>query len=103
MKELMLHCDLRAGERFFYFTTCGWMMWNWLASGLGVASTLVLYEGNPGHPDLHHLWQLAARERIAVFGTSPRFIAATAMPARVCVCSTQVTSLRARWTAPWIT
>jgi acyl-coenzyme A synthetase/AMP-(fatty) acid ligase len=47
MKELMLHCDLRAGERIFYFTTCGWMMWNWLVSGLGVGATVVLYEGNP--------------------------------------------------------
>ena len=51
MKELMLHCDLRDGQRIFYFTTCGWMMWNWLVSGLGVGAAVVLYEGNPGPPD----------------------------------------------------
>ncbi|MCH8807690.1 MAG: acetoacetate--CoA ligase [Planctomycetes bacterium] len=74
MKELMLHCDLRPDERIFYFTTCGWMMWNWLISSLGVGAAVVLYDGNPGHPDLHRLWQLAERQRVHVFGTSPKFI-----------------------------
>jgi len=76
MKELMLHCDLREDERIFYFTTCGWMMWNWLVSGLGAGATVVLYEGSPSHPDMRHLWRLAERLKINVFGTSPKFIAA---------------------------
>lgn len=76
MKELQLHCDLRERERIFYFTTCGWMMWNWLASGLGVGATVVLYEGNPGFPSLSRLWGFAERVGIHVFGTSPKFLAA---------------------------
>lgn len=76
MKELMLHCDLRAEERIFYFTTCGWMMWNWLVSALGVGATVLLFDGNPAYPSISHLWEFAARERAAVFGTSPKFIAA---------------------------
>jgi acetoacetyl-CoA synthetase len=76
MKELMLHTDLRAGERIFYFTTCGWMMWNWLVSGLGVGAALVLYEGNPGYPDLDRLWKMAEETRLHVFGTSAKYIAA---------------------------
>ncbi len=76
MKELMLHCDLRAGERIFYFTTCGWMMWNWLVSGLGAGAALVLYEGNPGYPTMDRLWQLAEDTRLHIFGTSAKYIAA---------------------------
>jgi acetoacetyl-CoA synthetase len=76
MKELMLHCDLRAGERIFYFTTCGWMMWNWLVSGLGVGAALVLFEGNPGHPTMDRLWQMAEKTKLHVFGTSAKYIAA---------------------------
>jgi acetoacetyl-CoA synthetase len=76
MKELMLHCDLRAGERIFYFTTCGWMMWNWLVSGLGAGAAVVLYEGNPGHPTIHRLWELADKLKVNVFGTSPKFLSA---------------------------
>jgi len=60
----------------FYFTTCGWMMWNWLVSGLGVGATVVLYEGNPAYPDIDRLWKLAERARVTHFGTSPKFIAA---------------------------
>jgi len=75
MKELMLHCDLRAGERIFYFTTCGWMMWNWLVSGLGVGATLVLFEGNPGHPTMDRLWQMAEQTRLHIFGTSAKYLA----------------------------
>lgn len=78
MKELMLHCDLRREDRIFYFTTCGWMMWNWLVSGLGVGATVVLYEGSPSHPSLDHLWRLAEAIGITVFGTSPKFVAACA-------------------------
>jgi acetoacetyl-CoA synthetase len=75
-KEHLLHTDLRAGERMLYFTTCGWMMWNWLVSGLGAGATIVLYEGSPGFPDLHHLWSLAERVRINVFGASAKYLAA---------------------------
>ncbi len=76
MKELMLHCDLRRDDAIFYFTTCGWMMWNWLVSGLGVGATVCLYDGNPmaGSPD--RLWEMAERVGISVFGTSPKYIAA---------------------------
>ena len=73
-KELMLHSDLRAGDTFFYFTTCGWMMWNWLASGLVTGARLVLFEGSPGYPDLDVSWQLAEREGITHFGTSAKFL-----------------------------
>ncbi|MBY6205964.1 acetoacetate--CoA ligase [Halomonas denitrificans] len=76
LKELLLHTDLRRDDRFFYFTTCGWMMWNWLVSGLAVGSTLVLYDGSPFHPDGNRLWDLADELGIAVFGTSAKWIAA---------------------------
>jgi acetoacetyl-CoA synthetase len=72
-KELRLHCDLREGERFFFFTTCSWMVWNWLASGLGCGATLVLYDGSPFVPPAA-LWDLAQQERINVFGTSAKYI-----------------------------
>jgi acetoacetyl-CoA synthetase len=75
LKEHVLHGDLRAGERIFYFTTCGWMMWNWLVSALGVGATVVLYDGAPMARDGRVLWDLAAEERVAVFGTSARFLA----------------------------
>ncbi|MFQ5413173.1 MAG: acetoacetate--CoA ligase [Phycisphaerae bacterium] len=76
MKELMLHCDLRREDNIFYFTTCGWMMWNWLVSALGVGATVTLYEGSPSYPTIDHLWDMAERLGISVFGTSPKFIAA---------------------------
>ncbi|NKI35096.1 acetoacetate--CoA ligase [Wenzhouxiangella sp. XN79A] len=76
LKELLLHTDLKRDDRFFYFTTCGWMMWNWLASGLAVGATLVLYDGSPFHPDGNVLWDLADELDIAVFGTSAKWIAA---------------------------
>jgi acetoacetyl-CoA synthetase len=77
-KEHLLHVDLRAGDRLFYFTTCGWMMWNWLASGLACGATLLLYDGSPSHPDAGALFEWAARKRAAVFGTSAKFIDAVA-------------------------
>ncbi len=76
MKELMLHTDLRREDSLFYFTTCGWMMWNWLVSGLGVGATIVLYDGSPFHPDGTHLWDMAQRLGVSVFGTSPKFLSA---------------------------
>ena len=76
MKELMLHCDLTRDDTLFYFTTCGWMMWNWLVSALGVGATVVLYEGNPGYPDLNRLWEMSERLGITVFGTSAKYLSA---------------------------
>ncbi|MBS3933534.1 MAG: acetoacetate--CoA ligase [Truepera sp.] len=73
-KEHFLHCDIKAGDIVFYYTTTGWMMWNWLVSALAQAATLVLYEGSPGQPDLGALWRLAERLGITLFGTSARFI-----------------------------
>ncbi|RLK46800.1 acetoacetyl-CoA synthetase [Alkalispirillum mobile] len=73
-KELMLHADLKPGDTFFYFTTCGWMMWNWLASGLVTGARLVLFEGSPGYPNLDVCWDLAEREGITHFGTSAKFL-----------------------------
>jgi len=76
MKELMLHTDLKREDTIFYFTTCGWMMWNWLTSSLSVGATLVLFDGNPFHPDNGALWQMAQDEKITIFGTSAGYIAA---------------------------
>ena len=76
LKELMLHTDLRREDRIFYFTTCGWMMWNWLVSSLTAGATVVLYDGSPFYPDGGTLFELAERERISVFGTSAKFLAA---------------------------
>jgi acetoacetyl-CoA synthetase len=76
MKELMLHCDLRRDDTIFYFTTCGWMMWNWLVSSLGVGATVVLYEGSPFAPDNRHLWRVTETLGINIFGTSPKFLSA---------------------------
>ncbi len=74
LKALALHSDLGPGERFFWYTTTGWMMWNFLVSGLLVGATIVLYDGSPAHPDLGTLWRLAADERITYFGTSAPYI-----------------------------
>jgi len=77
LKEQVLHVDLRSDDRIFYFTTCGWMMWNWLVSALAVGATVVLYDGSPLHPDARVLWRMAERERVDIFGTSPRFLASS--------------------------
>jgi len=74
-KELALHTDLRANDVLFYFTTCGWMMWNWLMSGLALGATIVLYDGAPLAPDATILWQMAQDERVTVFGTSAKYLA----------------------------
>ncbi len=76
MKELMLHTDLKREDSIFYFTTCGWMMWNWLTSALSIGATLVLFDGNPFHPEPGALWEMAQDEKISVFGTSAGYIAA---------------------------
>ena len=74
LKALGLQSDLGPGDRFFWFTTTGWMMWNFLISGLLVGSTIVLYDGSPGYPDLNALWHLAEQHRVTYFGTSAPFI-----------------------------
>jgi acetoacetyl-CoA synthetase len=74
MKEHQLHCDLRAGDKLFYYTTCGWMMWNWLVTGLASGATLVTFDGNPAYPDLARLPDLIDSEGIAIFGTSAKYI-----------------------------
>jgi acetoacetyl-CoA synthetase len=76
LKEHRLHTDLGPEDVLFYFTTCGWMMWNWLVSGLASGATLVLYDGNPFHPGPEALWKIAAAEGITVFGTSAKYLAA---------------------------
>ncbi len=78
LKEQRFHVDLRPDERFFYFTTCGWMMWNWLVSGLASGATLVLFDGSPTHPRPDVLFALAEQESVDVFGTSAKFIDACA-------------------------
>ena len=75
-KEHLLHVDLKRGDRLFYFTTCGWMMWNWLVSALATGATLVLYDGSPFHPRPVALWRLAHEERITIFGTSAKYLSA---------------------------
>ncbi|HWE88470.1 MAG TPA: acetoacetate--CoA ligase [Pseudonocardiaceae bacterium] len=74
LKALALQSDIGPGERFFWFSTTGWMMWNFLVSGLLVGATVVLFDGSPGHPDLGALWKLAADERIGYFGTSAPYV-----------------------------
>jgi acetoacetyl-CoA synthetase len=77
LKALGLQMELGPGDRFFWFTTTGWMMWNLLIGGLLVGATVVLYDGNPGHPDLRALWRLAERHGVTYFGTSAPFIQAS--------------------------
>jgi len=76
IKELKLHTDLKRDDTIFYFTTCGWMMWNWLTCSLALGAKLVLFDGNPFHPDPGALWQMAQDEKITVFGTSAGYLAA---------------------------
>ncbi|HMC50453.1 MAG TPA: acetoacetate--CoA ligase [Solirubrobacterales bacterium] len=76
LKKLHLHVDAHPGDRLFWFTTTGWMMWNFLVSGLLTRAAIVLYDGNPGHPDMGVLWDLAERVGITMFGTSASYIAA---------------------------
>jgi acetoacetyl-CoA synthetase len=74
LKEHRMQCDLRDGDRLFYFTTCGWMMWNWLASGIASGATLILFDGSPFAPTSSVLWDYAQAERITLFGTSAKYI-----------------------------
>ncbi len=76
LKELLLHCDLKRDDRIYYFTTLGWMMWNWVVSSLAVGAGVVLYDGSPFYPDPGAIFQLAEDEKMTIFGTSARYIAA---------------------------
>jgi acetoacetyl-CoA synthetase len=78
LKEHRLLCDVKPGDRVFYFTTCGWMMWNWLVSGLASEATLLLYDGSPFHPDGNILFDFMDAERGTLFGTSAKYIDALA-------------------------
>jgi acetoacetyl-CoA synthetase len=75
LKKLHLHVDAQPGDRLFWFTTTGWMMWNFIVSGLLTEAAIVLYDGNPGYPDLNRLWALAEEAGITMFGASASFIA----------------------------
>jgi acetoacetyl-CoA synthetase len=75
-KEHVLHCDIGEDDRVFYFTTCGWMMWNWLVSALACGATLLLYDGSPFSEDGRILWRIAEEERLTIFGTSAKFVSA---------------------------
>ncbi len=76
LKKLNLHVDSHAGDRIFWFTTTGWMMWNFLVSGLLTPAAIVLFDGNPGYPDLNTLWDLAEQTKVSTFGTSAAYISA---------------------------
>jgi len=76
LKEHRLHTDLRREDRLFYYTTCGWMMWNWMVSALATGVTLILFDGSPFAPNASALWEIAEKERVTVFGTSPKYLAA---------------------------
>lgn len=96
LKEHQLHTDIRDGERVFYFTTCGWMMWNWLVSALASGATIVLYDGAPMPPHAPDaLWTMAAEEKISVFGTSAKFLALSEKARMRPVASHDLFSLRA--------
>jgi acetoacetyl-CoA synthetase len=74
LKDLMLHTDLRLEDRILYITSCSWMMWNWLLSSLAVGATVVLYDGNPNHPDVGAMWRLIDEEGVTIFGCSASYI-----------------------------
>jgi acetoacetyl-CoA synthetase len=76
IKELKLHSDVKREDTIFYFTTCGWMMWNWLVSSLALGARVFLYDGSPFYPDPGAMWQMAQDEKITIFGTSAKYMAA---------------------------
>lgn len=77
MIEHQLHCDIKPGDRLFYYTTCNWMMWNWQVAALASEATIVLYDGNPMYPDMSRLFDLAEAEQLTHFGVSAKFIDAS--------------------------
>jgi len=95
IKELMLHTDVSRDDTIFYFTTCGWMMWNWLVSSLSLGATVVLFDGNPFHPSPDALWKMAQDEQLTVFGTSAGYIDALKNAGVKPGCDFDLTPLRA--------
>ena len=93
-KEHLLHTDVKRSDKLFYFTTCGWMMWNWLVSGLATGATLILYDGSPFHSDAGVLWRIAEEEKITIFGTSAKYLAAMEKSSFVPIDSVDLSSLR---------
>jgi acetoacetyl-CoA synthetase len=81
-KELVLHSDVKPGDRLFYFTTCGWMMWNWMVSALSCGASIVTFDGNPAFPSTERLWNICRDEYVTHFGTSPKFLS-TCMQSQV--------------------
>ena len=94
LKEHQLHCDIRPGDRVLYFTTCGWMMWNWLVSVLASGATVVLFDGNPAHPSPTVLFDIAERERLTLLGVSAKYIDSVAKAGARPVDSHDLTALR---------
>ncbi|MFQ5985162.1 MAG: acetoacetate--CoA ligase [Alphaproteobacteria bacterium] len=94
-KEHLLHTDLKPGDRLFYFTTCGWMMWNWLVSALASGATVLLYDGSPFHPHGNVLFDMAEEERMTVFGTSAKYIAAVEKAGLKPACTHDLSHLKA--------
>ncbi|GLI33084.1 acetoacetate--CoA ligase [Desulforhabdus amnigena] len=76
LKELKLHTDVKRGDTIFYYTTCGWMMWNWLVNSLALGARILLFDGSPFYPGPDVLWQLAQDEKVSIFGTSAKYLAA---------------------------
>ena len=95
VKEHQLHCDIRPGDRVFYFTTCGWMMWNWLVSVLASGATILLYDGSPFHPTGNVLFDFADETGMTLFGTSAKYIAAVEKAGLAPIDSHQLAPLRA--------
>jgi acetoacetyl-CoA synthetase len=94
LKEHQLHCDIHPGDRVFYYTTCGWMMWNWLLSALASGATLLVYDGAPFYPDAHTLFDFADATEMTLFGTSAKFIDAAAKAGVQPVRTHRLSSLR---------
>ncbi len=99
LKEHRLHCDIHPGDRVFYFTTCGWMMWNWLVSALASHASIMLFDGNPFYPDKYVLWRYAQEQNCTLFGTSAKYLETLnkqkarpinhyPLPSLRCICST---------------
>ena len=94
-KEHLLHCDVKPGDRVFYFTTCSWMMWNWLVSALACEATLLLYDGSPFHPDGNRLYDIADESGMTLFGTSAKYIDACAKAGIAPIKTHKLASVRA--------
>jgi acetoacetyl-CoA synthetase len=94
LKEHQLHCDIQRGDRVFYFTTCGWMMWNWLVTALASDATLLLYDGSPFHPDGNVLFDFADETQMTLFGTSAKFIDAVNKAGLAPIATHSLASLR---------